>query len=261
MRRYIARVPPCVRGSHLGGDDLWHTRIPAATGRCGAIAAAAVSNLLRRPAVLAQRPQRPLRRPKGPLAPAGFCLMFARTLPACTVHRAGFSCPSHKARPGADDDRRFHRQRESVTMIPSDYLAICDEQSGTTCVLRLRGELDVCSRDGLRAAISSAFKRCPRTLVLDLSALEFIDCSGLSVLIWAHNLLEADRRQLLITGCPPAARRLIRLTGADQYLHLCPAHARHTASREAMRPRNRSGIGCRSSDAFRSADRSAPGPA
>jgi anti-sigma B factor antagonist len=143
-------------------------------------------------------------------------------------------------------------------MISSDYLAVCGHQKGTTCVLRLRGELDVCSRDGLRAAISGAFERSPEMLVLDLSDLEFMDCSGLSVLVWAHNVLAANGGQLLVTGCPLAARRLIRLTGADQYLHLCPAPALNAACREATHARQRVGIACWPRDAFRLADRSAP---
>jgi anti-anti-sigma factor len=143
-------------------------------------------------------------------------------------------------------------------MISSDYLAIWGQHKGTTCILRLRGELDVCSRDGLRAAISSAFKRCPETLVLDLSGLEFMDCSGLSVLIWAHDVLAPNCGQLLVTGCPQAARRLIRLTGADQYLHLCPAPALHAACREATHARQRIGVASWSRDTFRLADRSAP---
>jgi len=180
-------------------------------GRCGAIAAAAVSNTSRKPVALIQRPH-----------------------------------PT---------------SAESVTMISSDYLAICAQHRGTTCVLRLRGDLDVCSRESLRTAISSVFNRCPQMLVLDLSGLEFIDCGGLWVLIWARNAMAASCGQLLLTGCPLPVRRLIHLTGADQYLHLCPAPALHAACREVTRARQRIGIACWSRDAFRPADLSPPDPA
>ena len=109
---------------------------------------------------------------------------------------------------------------ESETMISWDYLAVSDRQDGGTLIMQLRGELDLCSRDVLRAAVSRASLARPRTLVLDLSALEFIDCSGLSVLIWARNLLATDGAQLVISDCSPAVRRLIALTGAGEYLNL-----------------------------------------
>jgi anti-sigma B factor antagonist len=143
---------------------------------------------------------------------------------------------NYQARSGRRQRRLCYRRCESVIMIYSEYLAISVQQKGTTCVLQLRGELDVCSRESLRAAISSAFKRCPEILVLDLSALEFIDCSGLSVLMWAHHVLAANCGQLLVTGCPLAAGRLIRLTGADQHLHLCPAPPLHAGCRGAGVP-------------------------
>jgi anti-sigma B factor antagonist len=100
------------------------------------------------------------------------------------------------------------------------YLDITAEHDGSRHVLRLQGELDICNKDCLRRAISSALEHHPPTLVLDLSALGFMDCSGLSVLVWAHKLLAGQQRQLLITGSQPIVQRLICLMGLDTYLHL-----------------------------------------
>ena len=50
-------------------------------------------------------------------------------------------------------------------------------------MLSLLGELDVCNKDLLAGAIDSALERGTRRLVVDLSALDFMDCSGLSVLV------------------------------------------------------------------------------
>jgi anti-anti-sigma factor len=100
------------------------------------------------------------------------------------------------------------------------HLTITTQHHGRRSVLLLRGDLDVCTRDRLRRAITRALQQDPRTLVVDLSGLDFIDCSGLSVLIWAHKRLAGQERQLLITGGKPIVRRLIQLAGADTYLHL-----------------------------------------
>jgi len=110
-------------------------------------------------------------------------------------------------------------------MTPYPHLAITTEHHGRRSVLLLQGELDLCSRDRLRRAISSALKHGPRILVLDLSGLDFIDCSGLSVLVWAHNRLAGQGRQLVITGSKPMVRRVICLAGADTYLHLSAPEA------------------------------------
>jgi len=87
-------------------------------------------------------------------------------------------------------------------------------------VLRLEGELDVCGTDYLRQAIGNALSRAPKTLVADLSALGFADCAGLSVLVWAHNILAGQGHELIITGCQPIVRRLLTLTGLNMYLHV-----------------------------------------
>ena len=100
------------------------------------------------------------------------------------------------------------------------HLAITTEHHRRRSVLFLQGDLDVCTRDCLRRAISSALEHRPRILVVDLSGLDFIDCSGLSVLVWANKRLAEQERQLLIAGGKPIVRRVIRLTGADEYLHL-----------------------------------------
>jgi anti-sigma B factor antagonist len=105
-------------------------------------------------------------------------------------------------------------------MLASPYLGITTCHIGRRSVLHLQGELDVCTRERLRCAISSAVKHRPELLAVDLSALRFMDCAGLSVLVWAHQRLAGQQCQLLITGAQPIVQRLIRLTGLDTYLHL-----------------------------------------
>jgi anti-anti-sigma factor len=104
-------------------------------------------------------------------------------------------------------------------------LSITTEHHGRRSVLLLQGELDLSTRDRLRRAISNALKRQPGILVVDLSGLDFIDCSGLSVLVWAHKRLAGQDRQLLIAGSTPIVRRVICLAGVDTYLHLSTPEA------------------------------------
>jgi anti-anti-sigma factor len=103
------------------------------------------------------------------------------------------------------------------------YLVIIAENHPQRSVLRLQGELDACGEARLRWAICAVVSDHRRpTLEMDLSALTFADCAGLSVLVWAHKRLAARGHALVITGAQPLIRRLLRLTGLDEYLHLCP---------------------------------------
>jgi anti-sigma B factor antagonist len=106
------------------------------------------------------------------------------------------------------------------TVISTCHLVIVTEHHGRQSVLRLLGELDLSNRDFVRDAIDGALEHGPRVLVLDLSGLGFMDCSGLRVLVGTHKHLAEDRRQLFVAGSRPIVRRLIRLTGLDAYLRL-----------------------------------------
>jgi anti-anti-sigma factor len=104
-------------------------------------------------------------------------------------------------------------------MNPFHFLTIT-EHHGQRSLIRLEGELDVSSSDHLRQAILDALDRAPKTLIADLSALDFADCAGLSVLVWAHNIQARQGRELIITGCQPIIRRVLSLTGLNTYLHV-----------------------------------------
>jgi anti-anti-sigma factor len=105
-------------------------------------------------------------------------------------------------------------------MTSSPHLSITTEHHGRRSMVLLRGELDFSTGDRLRRAISSVLMHRPRLLVVDLSGLDFLDCSGLSVLVWAHKRLAEQDRQLFVTGGKPIVRRVICLAGVDTYLHL-----------------------------------------
>jgi stage II sporulation protein AA (anti-sigma F factor antagonist) len=105
----------------------------------------------------------------------------------------------------------------------ASHLVIIAEHHCERSVLRLLGELDAANAARLRWAICAVLGDHHRSaLEMDLSALTFTDCAGLSVMVWAHKRLAGQGRELVITGAQPPIRRLLRLTGLDEYLHLCP---------------------------------------
>jgi anti-anti-sigma factor len=74
------------------------------------------------------------------------------------------------------------------------------------------GELDLAVSDELRAALEHAVGERLHVLV-DLSACEFIDLSGVEALVFANERLKARGRKLLLYGVGGQVRRMLAVTG------------------------------------------------
>jgi anti-anti-sigma factor len=89
-------------------------------------------------------------------------------------------------------------------------------QEGRARVLKLSGELDVASSGALEQYVDdgSDYDR----LVVDLSELKFIDSTGLSVLVAAHQQSVGAGREFCLVQGPAQVQRLLALTGLEQRL-------------------------------------------
>lgn len=93
---------------------------------------------------------------------------------------------------------------------PEDLLAISSDETG----LHAAGEIDAHTAPTLAAAIDAAGP----DVDLDLSAVEFVDSSGLRVLIDAHQRLADAGGGLRLTGVSEPVRRLLEISGVSEYL-------------------------------------------
>jgi anti-anti-sigma factor len=82
--------------------------------------------------------------------------------------------------------------------------------------LRVRGELDMATAPRLRLAIASEEERRPESLQLDLRELDFMDVSGMRVLLDAARRAQREGRQLVVRNPQPSIRRLFALTAVDR---------------------------------------------
>lgn len=90
-------------------------------------------------------------------------------------------------------------------------------EAGSGLVLELSGELDLAGAPELAAKLTDALDE-ERELAVDLRELEFIDSSGLGVLVRFNNAaLAAGYEYSLIAGPPPVHRAFV-LSGLDQAL-------------------------------------------
>jgi anti-sigma B factor antagonist len=87
---------------------------------------------------------------------------------------------------------------------------------------RLRGELDMETADGIRARLAEAITSDVTRLVVDLSAVTFMDSSGVELLFRLRSELATRRMQLRLV-LPPGAliRRTLEVTdGGAELLDL-----------------------------------------
>jgi anti-sigma B factor antagonist len=82
-------------------------------------------------------------------------------------------------------------------------------------VVTLCGELDVTGAAEAEAAIAALVVR-GQYLVIDMSMLDFIDCSALGVLLRAQALARRGGGDVVLAGPRPPVRRLLALTGNDE---------------------------------------------
>ena len=86
--------------------------------------------------------------------------------------------------------------------------------------LAVRGEVDVAAVPALEQALDAAIRDSVGAFVLDLCDVEFLDSSGLRVLLHARALLARGERGLAIV-CPPGnVRRLLEMVGVADLLFL-----------------------------------------
>ena len=92
------------------------------------------------------------------------------------------------------------------------------ELSGHPPVLHVRGDIDASTSAALTAAVDDLASASDGPLVIDLSKVTFMDSSGLSVLINAH------QRGFTIVVRQPSevVRRVVELTGLEAVLVIEP---------------------------------------
>jgi anti-sigma B factor antagonist len=85
-------------------------------------------------------------------------------------------------------------------------------------VLQVIGEVDLATRDELRERLLALVAEGARHLVVDLSGLEFIDSSGLGVLIRVRNVVREQGGSLTLVANQERILKPFRVTGlADNY--------------------------------------------
>lgn len=97
-----------------------------------------------------------------------------------------------------------------------------------TLILRLDGELDMSTANMLRQTIDGEIdKRGIRTVILNLQNVQFVDSSGLGVILGRYKKLLPLGGKLKITNVPPHIYKIMELSGLPKIInfYLDEAHA------------------------------------
>jgi anti-sigma B factor antagonist len=87
-------------------------------------------------------------------------------------------------------------------------------------VLAVSGELDLAAASSLEDELDRALGSGSELIVIDLKELEFIDSTGLSVLVRAHQRAQETGLRLGLVNPGAQVERLLSLTGLAQRLTL-----------------------------------------
>jgi anti-anti-sigma factor len=100
-----------------------------------------------------------------------------------------------------------------------DHPVVAVEARDGAVIIRLTGELDLYNVDDVRTALAEAIDGGPRRVVVDMTAVEFVDSTALGVLIEARSRLGQD--VLLLAAPRLETRRTLQISGLDRHL---PVH-------------------------------------
>lgn len=91
---------------------------------------------------------------------------------------------------------------------------------GRTAIVSVSGELDLASSPELEQQLARVWESDPEQLVLDLRELEFMDSTGLSIIVGAHQHLAERGRSLSLVKGSAQVQRLLDLTGVAERLRV-----------------------------------------
>jgi anti-sigma B factor antagonist len=89
-------------------------------------------------------------------------------------------------------------------------------------LVELIGEADVTNAEALREVLDGEVAKQPRTLIIDLSGLRFMDSSALHVILRANRSMDRLGCVLALASPREPVAKMLRLTAADQLVPVYP---------------------------------------
>ena len=113
---------------------------------------------------------------------------------------------------------------------------VCDT-AGSILSIRIRGEIDHHTAAAIRQGIDATlFEKRPKTLILDLSAVGFMDSSGLGLIMGRYSVMKELGGEMTVWNPSPETRAILTLAGMERLVKIVyPQGEEPTADGEAAR--------------------------
>jgi anti-sigma B factor antagonist len=102
-------------------------------------------------------------------------------------------------------------------------LALHTTRQDGRALIAARGSIDLHSSDDLRERLTSLVDAGEEHIIMDLTAVDFCDSSGLNVLVRAYKHARAHDATFTVTGAYGRVDNVLRTTGLDRFLIQGPA--------------------------------------
>lgn len=116
------------------------------------------------------------------------------------------------------DDPSPHNVSRANELVDLGHLRMRSERKGDEQVIGLFGELDLASADRVEEELLRIESSDVRSIVLDLSGLEFMDSTGVRLILAADARSRDDGKRLLLRRGPPSVQRVLQISGVEQML-------------------------------------------
>ena len=98
-------------------------------------------------------------------------------------------------------------------------------------IVRLEGELDMHVADEFRRTVDDALDSSGvKYLLLNLKGVEFIDSSGLGVILGRYKKITSKGGRILITGVRAPVKRLFEFSGVLKIIKICTSETEALAN-------------------------------
>ncbi|MGN6276021.1 MAG: STAS domain-containing protein [Solirubrobacterales bacterium] len=108
----------------------------------------------------------------------------------------------------------MHQEENVATEPPATPFSVLSENEGGATVISVVGELDLSTAPQLEECLRSA----EANVVVDLSACEFIDSTGIALLVRASQGSDGDGARIAICGLKQQVLRVLQVTGVEEMI-------------------------------------------
>lgn len=114
------------------------------------------------------------------------------------------------------------------------------EETGYFLRIKINGDIDHHSAVAIRAGMDSLlYKLRPKRLYLDLSAVDFMDSSGLGLIMGRYALMKEIGGDVVVCDPCPGVERVMKLAGLERLVRIERKDAIRSAAGVQEKPRGR----------------------